>query len=137
MPHFSKNVEHCFCHQNLFVTYPKTIYHANFEVHLRSSRGSASILNLANSPEHPSYDHYGQNFKIVLKSLLYAHSKALGEAKILKMYQNCWFLILLKLFMKVRTAMAILFFVCISQNTYCKYSIITMKKLFFLSKAFK
>ena len=32
-PHFSENVEHRFCHQNLFVTYPTTIHHANFLVH--------------------------------------------------------------------------------------------------------
>ena len=37
MPHFSKNVGHLFCHQNVFVTYPKTIHHASFEVYLKSS----------------------------------------------------------------------------------------------------
>ena len=53
-PHFSKNAEHCFCHQNLFITYRKTIYYENFEVHLRSSRVSASTLKLAKFPEPSS-----------------------------------------------------------------------------------
>ena len=66
-PTFQKNVEHCFCHQNLFVTYPsKTIYHANFEVHLKSSTGSAFTLKFAKFPEPPSLWPKRQNCRTEL-----------------------------------------------------------------------
>ena len=49
-PHFFKNVLPRSCHQNLIVTYPKTIHHVNFEVHLNSSRGSASRSKFPHRP---------------------------------------------------------------------------------------
>ena len=58
-PHFFKNVVPCSCHQNLFVTYPKTIHHANFEEYLSSSRGSASPLKFT------KFRVFGQNRHII------------------------------------------------------------------------
>ena len=44
-----------------YITCPKTIHHANFKVHLKSSRGSTSTLKFAKFPEPPSFRSKLQN----------------------------------------------------------------------------
>ena len=48
---FFRNVVPRFCHPNLFVTFPKIIHNADFEVHLRSFSVTASSLKFATLPE--------------------------------------------------------------------------------------
>ena len=132
-PRFSKDVEHCFCHQNLFVTYPITIYHANFEVHLRSSRGPGSTLKFVKSPEPPPLLSKLQNCRtdLIVRSFesSWRDKDTLNVAE-LSVFDTCKVIHENEI-----TATAILFFVCISQKI--GYSVLSLSKTVFLVRSFR